>query len=101
MTITEEIQALKKEKNAVILAHYYVEPQVQEIADYIGDSYYLSKVASETGAGTIVFCGVSFMGESAKALNPEKIVLMPDISIWQWYATLILRRNSKGTQTCA
>ena len=80
MTITEEIQALKKEKNAVILAHYYVEPQVQEIADYIGDSYYLSKVASETGAGTIVFCGVSFMGESAKALNPENIVLMPDIS---------------------
>lgn len=80
MTITEEIQALKKEKNAVILAHYYVEPQVQEIADYIGDSYYLSKVASETGAGTIVFCGVSFMGESAKALNPEKTVLMPDIS---------------------
>lgn len=79
MTVTEEIQALKKEKNAVILAHYYVEPQVQEIADYIGDSYYLSKAASETGAQTIVFCGVSFMGESAKALNPEKTVLMPDI----------------------
>lgn len=80
MTVTEEIQALKKEKNAVILAHYYVEPQVQEIADYIGDSYYLSKAASETGAQTIVFCGVSFMGESAKALNPEKTVLMPDIN---------------------
>lgn len=80
MTVTEEIQALKKEKNAVILAHYYVEPQVQEIADYIGDSYYLSKAASETEAHTIVFCGVSFMGESAKALNPEKTVLMPDIN---------------------
>lgn len=80
MTITEEILALKKEKNAVILAHYYVEPQVQEIADYIGDSYYLSKVAAKTDAQTIVFCGVSFMGESAKALNPEKTVLMPDMN---------------------
>lgn len=79
MTITEEIQALKKEKNAVILAHYYVEPQVQEIADYIGDSYYLSKAAAKTKAQTIVFCGVSFMGESAKALNPQKTVLMPDM----------------------
>lgn len=79
MTITEEIQALKKEKNAVILAHYYVEPQVQEIADYIGDSYYLSKAAANTKAQTIVFCGVSFMGESAKALNPQKTVLMPDM----------------------
>lgn len=79
MTITEEIQALKKEKNAVILAHYYVEPQIQEIADYIGDSYYLSKAAANTKAQTIVFCGVSFMGESAKALNPQKTVLMPDM----------------------
>ena len=78
MTITEEIQSLKKEKNAVILAHYYVAPEVQEIADYVGDSYYLSKAAAETGAQVIVFCGVSFMGESAKALNPEKTVLMPD-----------------------
>ena len=78
MTITEEIQSLKKEKNAVILAHYYVAPEVQEIADYVGDSYYLSKAAAETGVQTIVFCGVSFMGESAKALNPDKTVLMPD-----------------------
>ena len=78
MTLTEEIQSLKKEKNAVILAHYYVAPEVQEIADYVGDSYYLSKAAAETGVQTIVFCGVSFMGESAKALNPDKTVLMPD-----------------------
>ncbi len=78
MTVTEEIRALKKEKNAVILAHYYVEPRVQQIADYVGDSYYLSKAAAETGAQTIVFCGVSFMGESAKALSPDKTVLMPD-----------------------
>lgn len=80
MNITEEIQELKREKNAVILAHYYVNPEIQEIADYIGDSYYLSKVAVDLKEQTIVFCGVSFMGESAKILNPEKTVLMPDIS---------------------
>ena len=79
MTLVEEIQALKKEKNAVILAHYYVRPEVQEIADYIGDSFYLSKVAVGLKEQTIVFCGVSFMGESAKVLNPEKTVLMPDM----------------------
>lgn len=80
MNIVDEIQQLKKEKDAVILAHYYVRPEVQEIADYIGDSYYLSKVAVELSQQTIVFCGVSFMGESAKILNPEKTVLMPDLT---------------------
>lgn len=79
MDIVEKIQQLKKEKNAVILAHYYVRPEVQEIADYIGDSFYLSKVAIDLKEQTIVFCGVSFMGESAKILNPNKIVLMPDM----------------------
>lgn len=79
MTLTEEIKQLKKEKNAVILAHYYVNPEVQEIADYIGDSFYLSKVAVGLKERTIVFCGVQFMGESAKILNPEKTVLMPDM----------------------
>ncbi len=72
------IQQLKKEKDAVILAHYYVHDEVQQAADYIGDSFYLSKLATKTGADTIVYCGVSFMGESAKILNPEKRVLMPD-----------------------
>ncbi len=79
MSITEEIKRLKEEKNAVILAHYYVSDEVQEIADYIGDSYYLSEVAVKTDADIIVFCGVSFMGESAAILNPDKKVLMPDM----------------------
>ena len=78
MTVREEIEQLKKEKNAVILAHYYVRPEIQEIADYTGDSFYLSKIAVGLKEQIIVFCGVSFMGESAKVLNPEKTVLMPD-----------------------
>ena len=78
MTKQEEIQQLKKERDAVILAHYYVDPQVQEIADYIGDSFYLSKTAAGLDNQTIVFCGVSFMGESGKLLSPGKTVLMPD-----------------------
>ena len=78
MTKQEEIQNLKQEKDAVILAHYYTRPEIQEIADYIGDSYFLSKKATILPHRTIVFCGVSFMGESAKLLNPSKIVLMPD-----------------------
>ncbi len=80
MTVIDEIERLKKEKNAVILAHYYVRPEVQEIADYIGDSFYLSKIAAKSDADTIVFCGVYFMGESAKILSPEKRVLLPDIA---------------------
>lgn len=73
-----EIQQLKKEKNAIILAHYYVSDELQALADYVGDSFYLAKVAKGTDADVLVFCGVSFMGESAKLLNPEKTVLMPD-----------------------
>lgn len=76
--IVDEINKLKKEKDAVILAHYYVNDDVQAIADYIGDSYYLSKIATQIPEKTIVFCGVTFMGESAKILNPDKKVLMPD-----------------------
>ena len=77
--ITEKIRQLKEQKNAVILAHYYVPNEVQEIADYIGDSFYLSKIAKDTDADIIVFCGVAFMGESAAILNPDKKVLMPDM----------------------
>ena len=78
MTIQEEIIRLKEEKDAVILAHYYVEPEVQAIADYIGDSFYLSKIAAGLPNRTLVYCGVSFMGESGYLLSPEKQVLMPD-----------------------
>ena len=75
-----EIQKLKAEKNAVILAHYYAPDEAQEVADFVGDSFYLAKVAKQSTADVIVFCGVSFMGESAKILNPEKKVLMPDLT---------------------
>lgn len=77
-TIIDKINELKRTNNAILLAHYYVPDEVQQIADYIGDSYYLSKIAANTEADTIVFCGVSFMGESAKLLNKGKTVLMPD-----------------------
>lgn len=76
--IIEEIQQLKKKHDAIILAHYYVNQEVQEIADYVGDSYYLSKIAVSSDKQTIVFAGVKFMAESAKLLNPNKTVLMPD-----------------------
>jgi len=74
------IEQLKKEKNAVILAHYYVPAEVQEIADFVGDSFYLAKIAKQSDADILVFCGVQFMGESAKILNPDKKVLMPDLT---------------------
>lgn len=77
MNIREEIEALKKEQDAIILAHYYVNPEVQEIADYVGDSFYLSKVAAHEPQKTIVYCGVHFMGESGCLLCPDKTVLMP------------------------
>ena len=77
-SIKSRIAQLKKEKDVVILAHYYVDGEVQEIADYVGDSYYLAEVATKVPESVILFCGVSFMGESAKILNPEKKVIMAD-----------------------
>ncbi len=79
MTKQEEIAKIKAEKNAVILAHYYVSPEVQEVADFIGDSFYLSKLAQGLENPIIVYCGVHFMGESGKLLSPQKQVLLPDL----------------------
>lgn len=76
----QRIKQLKEEKDVVIMAHYYVDGQVQEVADYVGDSFALSKLATTVTNQNILFCGVKFMGESAKILNPEKRVIMPDIT---------------------
>ncbi|MDZ4147620.1 MAG: quinolinate synthase NadA [Flavobacteriaceae bacterium] len=78
--LIEKITQLRKEKNAVILAHYYTDPVIQEIADYVGDSLGLSEQAAKTQADIIVFAGVHFMAETAKILNPDKKVLVPDLN---------------------
>ncbi|MDC3133055.1 quinolinate synthase NadA [Flavobacteriaceae bacterium] len=79
INFVDEIKKLKKEKNAVLLAHYYQKPAIQELADYLGDSLYLAQMAANVSADIIVFAGVHFMAETAKIINPSKKVLLPDL----------------------
>ncbi|MGK6355994.1 quinolinate synthase NadA [Sphingomonas sp. DT-207] len=80
LDLRAEIDRLRKERNAVILAHYYQKPELQDLADFVGDSLDLSRKAAETDADVIAFCGVRFMAETAKILSPDKIVVLPDMN---------------------
>src|ERR1044071_8443366 len=78
--VEAEIRRLKKERNAIVLAHYYQESEIQDVADVIGDSLQLAQAAQKTQADVIAFAGVHFMAETAKILNPERTVVVPDLS---------------------
>src|SRR5579862_112419 len=79
LNLEDEIERLKKDRNAVVLAHYYQDSEVQDVADFIGDSLQLAQAAAKTKADVICFAGVHFMAETAKILNPERIVVLPDL----------------------
>src|SRR5262245_17117311 len=79
LDLEQEIARLRRERNAVILAHYYQDSEIQDLADFVGDSLGLSQQAAKTKADVIAFCGVHFMAETAKILNPDKTVVIPDL----------------------
>lgn len=95
--LKQKILALKKEKNAVILAHYYQQPEIQEIADYVGDSLGLSQEAEKVNSDIILFAGVHFMAETAKVLNPKKKVLLPDLNAGCSLANHVRRISSRNS----
>ncbi len=99
MDLKAKINQLKQERQAVILSHYYVADEVQDIADYVGDSLELSRLAAKTDAKVIVFCGVHFMAESASILSPDKIVLLPDVSAGCPMADLISAPQLQAAKT--
>ncbi len=98
-SIVDKILQLKEKKNAIILAHNYQREEVQDIADYTGDSLELSRTASTTDADVIVFCGVNFMAESASILSPDKTVLLPVLEACCPMADMITVNGERKTKT--
>ena len=93
--LAEELHELKRERNAVILAHNYQVPELQDVADFVGDSLGLSYQAAKTDADVILFCGVHFMAETAKIINPAKRVILPDLDAGCSLSTHIRRKSSR------